>query len=110
MSSLPSASPVLRTRPVGVGHWRAFLCVARHLNFRAAAEELALTQSAVSRQIQALEDEVGIALFLAAFYQVGFVFSEALGRYGYLPPMLAAWAPNLVFVGLGALLFLSLDS
>lgn len=53
---------------------------------------------------------VGIALFLAAFYQVGFVFSEALGRYGYLPPMLAAWAPNLVFVGLGALLFLSLDS
>ena len=64
MSTLASASPVLRTRPVGVGHWRAFLCVARHLNFRAAAEELALTQSAVSRQIQALEDEVGIALFL----------------------------------------------
>jgi DNA-binding transcriptional LysR family regulator len=38
--------------------------VARHLNFRAAAEELSLTQSAVSRQIQALEDEVGTALFL----------------------------------------------
>ena len=54
----------LRTRPVAVGHWRAFLAVARHLNFRAAAEELALTQSAVSRQIQALEDEVGVPLFL----------------------------------------------
>lgn len=53
-----------RTRPVAVGHWRAFLAVARHLNFRAAADELALTQSAVSRQIQALEDEVGVALFL----------------------------------------------
>jgi LPS export ABC transporter permease LptG/LPS export ABC transporter permease LptF len=53
---------------------------------------------------------VGVALFLAAFYQVGFVFSEALGKYGYLPPMLAAWAPNLVFVGLGALLVLSLDT
>ncbi len=53
---------------------------------------------------------VGIALFLAALYQVGFVFSEALGRYGYLPPMLAAWAPNLVFVGLGSLLVLSLDT
>jgi LPS export ABC transporter permease LptG/LPS export ABC transporter permease LptF len=53
---------------------------------------------------------VGIALFLAAFYQVGFVFSEALGRYGYLPPMLAAWAPNIVFVGLGAILVLSLDT
>ena len=53
---------------------------------------------------------VGIALFLAAFYQVGFVFSEALGRYGYLPPMLAAWAPNLVFVGFGSLLVLSLET
>ncbi|MEO8499916.1 MAG: LptF/LptG family permease [Vicinamibacteria bacterium] len=53
---------------------------------------------------------VGVALFLAAFYQVGFVFSEALGKYGYLPPMLAAWAPNLVFVGFGALLVLSLDT
>lgn len=62
----PTDSPpaVLRTRPVGVGHWRAFLAVARHLNFRAAAEDLALTQSAVSRQIQALEDEVGVPLFL----------------------------------------------
>ena len=54
----------LRTRPVSVGHWRAFEAVARHLNFRAAAEELSLTQSAVSRQIQTLEDEVGVPLFL----------------------------------------------
>ena len=53
-----------RTRPIGMGHLRAFEAVARHLNFRAAAEELSLTQSAVSRQIQALEDEVGTALFL----------------------------------------------
>ena len=53
---------------------------------------------------------VGIALFLAASYQVGFVFSEALGRHGYLPPLLAAWAPNLVFVGLGSLLVLSLET
>ncbi|MFN3493575.1 MAG: LysR substrate-binding domain-containing protein [Hydrogenophaga sp.] len=53
-----------RTRPIAVGHLRAFDAVARHLNFRAAAEELSLTQSAVSRQIQALEDEVGAAMFL----------------------------------------------
>lgn len=53
-----------RTRPISAGHLRAFEAVARHLNFRAAAEELSLTQSAVSRQIQALEDEVGSALFL----------------------------------------------
>lgn len=53
-----------RTRPIGMGHLRAFEAVARHLNFRVAAEELSLTQSAVSRQIQSLEDEVGAALFL----------------------------------------------
>ena len=54
----------LRTRPLSAGHLRAFEAVARHLNFRAASEELSLTQSAVSRQIQALEDEIGVALFL----------------------------------------------
>jgi LysR family transcriptional regulator, glycine cleavage system transcriptional activator len=53
----------LRTRPIGAGNLRAFAAVSRHLNFRAAAEELALTQSAVSRQIQALEEEVGASLF-----------------------------------------------
>ena len=54
----------LRTRPIVAGHLRAFEAVARHLNFRAASEELAVTQSAVSRQIQALEDDVGASLFL----------------------------------------------
>ncbi|MFP8779515.1 LysR substrate-binding domain-containing protein [Hydrogenophaga sp. RWCD_12] len=60
--TLPPSHP--RTRPISAGNLRAFEAVARHLNFRAAAEELSLTQSAVSRQIQALEDEVGTALFL----------------------------------------------
>jgi DNA-binding transcriptional LysR family regulator len=54
----------LRTRSIAVGHLRAFMAVAQHLNFRAAADDLALTQSAVSRQIQALEGEIGVALFL----------------------------------------------
>ncbi|WP_083686125.1 LysR substrate-binding domain-containing protein [Rhodoferax koreense] len=54
----------LRTRAISAGNLRAFAAVARHLNFRAAAEELALTQSAVSRQIQALEEEIGVSLFL----------------------------------------------
>ncbi len=54
----------VRSRPLPVGHLRAFEAVARHLNFRAAAEELFLTQSAVSRQIQALEEDVGSPLFL----------------------------------------------
>jgi LysR family glycine cleavage system transcriptional activator len=62
LMSIPTSHP--RSRPIAVGHLRAFDAVARHLNFRAAAEELSLTQSAVSRQIQALEEEVGSSLFL----------------------------------------------
>ncbi len=64
MTPAKNAPAIVRTRAVATGHWRAFLAVAKHLNFRAAADELALTQSAVSRQIQALEDEVGVPLFL----------------------------------------------
>ena len=41
----------------------AFEASARHLSFTKAADELALTQSAVSRQIAALEDHFGLALF-----------------------------------------------
>lgn len=61
---MPPSTKHLRSRPIAVGHLRALEAVARHLNFRAAAEELALTQSAVSRQIQGLEDDVGVSLFL----------------------------------------------
>src|SRR5258705_1783035 len=42
---------------------RGFEAAARHLSFRKAAGELFLTQSAVSRQIQALEEFVGVPLF-----------------------------------------------
>jgi LysR family glycine cleavage system transcriptional activator len=41
----------------------AFEASARHLSFTKAADELALTQSAVSRQIAALEGHYGLALF-----------------------------------------------
>ena len=37
--------------------------VARHLNFRRAAEELFLTQPAVTMQIKALEQDLGVQLF-----------------------------------------------
>ena len=42
---------------------RVFRAVARHLNFRMAAEELLLTQSAVTQQIKALESELDAPLF-----------------------------------------------
>jgi LysR family glycine cleavage system transcriptional activator len=42
---------------------RAFESAARNLSFTRAAAELFVTQSAVSRQIKALEDELGTALF-----------------------------------------------
>lgn len=41
----------------------AFESAARHLSFTKAGEELFLTQSAVSRQIQALEESLGEELF-----------------------------------------------
>ncbi len=53
-----------RQRPLAVGPLRAFEAVARLLSFRAAGEELHLTQPAISRQIRALEDELGAVLFL----------------------------------------------
>jgi len=44
--------------------FKGFEAAARHLSFTKAAEELFVTQSAVSRQIQALEQQLGVALFL----------------------------------------------
>jgi DNA-binding transcriptional LysR family regulator len=41
----------------------AFEAAARHLSFTRAAAERFVTQSAVSRQIRALEDDLGVALF-----------------------------------------------
>lgn len=43
---------------------RIFEAASRHKNFTMAAEELNLTQSAVSRQIRALEDILGAELFV----------------------------------------------
>jgi DNA-binding transcriptional LysR family regulator len=42
---------------------KVFRAVAKHLNFHKAAEQLFLTQPAVTLQIKALEDDLGVRLF-----------------------------------------------
>lgn len=42
---------------------RAFEVAARHMNFSRAAEELGVTQGAISKQVIALEDYIGMRLF-----------------------------------------------
>ncbi|ELW9529583.1 transcriptional regulator GcvA [Burkholderia cenocepacia] len=42
---------------------RAFEVSARHLNFRAAADEIGVTQGAVAQQVRHLEDVLGLKLF-----------------------------------------------
>ena len=58
-----------------------FLAVANHLNFSRAAEQLQLTQPAVSHQISSLEDELGSRLFhrtskSVRLTQEGFLFTQ----------------------------------
>lgn len=53
---------------------KVFEAVARHLSFSRAAEELHLTQPAVSSQVKKLEDHAGLALF------------EQLGKKIHLTP------------------------
>jgi len=43
---------------------RGFVAASRRLSITAAAADLCLTQSAVSRQIQALEERLGVQLFI----------------------------------------------
>lgn len=52
LRKLPSLDPL-----------KGFEAAARHLSFTRAAAELFLTQSAISRQIQTLEDQLGVKLF-----------------------------------------------
>lgn len=55
--------PLPRSRMPRLDLLPCFDAAARTLSFTLAAQELHLTQSAVSRQIQLLEDSLGVALF-----------------------------------------------
>ncbi len=54
-------APSLRTYSLNT--LRAFEASVRHLSFTRAAEELCVTQAAVSHQVKALEDQLGAQLF-----------------------------------------------
>lgn len=83
-----------------------FLAVAEHLNFSKASRELKITQPAVSHQIQSLEEELGVKLFVrtsksVALTQEGILFApdaqlilrtalsarERLGRHEHFIPL-----------------------
>src|SRR3712207_1769855 len=50
-------------RPIPLNALRAFEASARHLSFTRAADELCVTQAAVSHQVKGLEQRLGVALF-----------------------------------------------
>jgi LysR family glycine cleavage system transcriptional activator len=58
---------------------RVFEAAARHLTCTSAADELFMTQSAVSKQIRALEDSLGVTLFVRL--NRGLVLTELGSRY-----------------------------
>jgi len=51
------------SRPPPLRNLRAFCAAARHSSFKAAADELFLTPSAVSHQMKELEETLGVRLF-----------------------------------------------
>ena len=53
----------MRRRIPPLNQLRAFEAAARHSSFTKAAEEMCITQGAISRQVKALEDYLGFELF-----------------------------------------------
>jgi LysR family glycine cleavage system transcriptional activator len=53
-----------RRRLPALSSLRAFEAAARHLSFSRAAEELLITQSAVSHHVRKVEEDIGVSLFI----------------------------------------------
>jgi LysR family glycine cleavage system transcriptional activator len=88
---------------------RAFEAAARHLSFTRAAAELNVTQTAISHQIRALEERLGVRLFRRL--PRGLLLTEEAQRY--LPPVrdafdqIALATERLAVAGAGATLTVS---
>ncbi len=74
-------------RPLSLDGLRAFEAVARRLSFSGAADELFVTQSAVSRQIKSLEGEVGAPLFNRGTRRVELTAAGETLRQAVLPAL-----------------------
>lgn len=57
-------SSFVNPRPPPLNALRAFEAAARHLSFKKAADELHVTPGAISQQIKALEEHLGVPLFV----------------------------------------------
>src|SRR5260370_7444337 len=66
---------------------RAFEAAARHMSFTDAAEELSVTQAAISHQVRGLEQRLGLKLFVRRNRSL--LLSEA--GQAYLPSVRAAF-------------------
>ena len=53
---------------------------------------------------------IGVAIVIAIVYWASLGIFEALGNNNLLPPLLAAWTPNLLFGAAGVYLMLNLES
>jgi DNA-binding transcriptional LysR family regulator len=79
---------------------RGFVAVARRMSVTQAADDLCLTQSAISKQIRALEDILGVPLFHRGFRSLQLtehgqlLFRAADGSLTQLQEVLALFAPH----------------
>jgi LysR family glycine cleavage system transcriptional activator len=74
-----------RDLPIALDALRGFEAAARRLSFTAAAAELFVTQSAVSRQVQQLEEQLGVKLFerrtrALVLTEAGALYAHEVGR------------------------------
>lgn len=79
--------PTMAARLPSLNGLRAFEAAARHLSFTLAAQELNVTQTAISHQIRRLEEELGIRLFIRQNRSLALT-SQAIE---YLPGIRAAF-------------------
>jgi len=97
-SQAPALVPLVRLPSLDL--MRGFVAVARRMSVTLAADDLCLTQSAISKQIRALEDILGVALFHRGFRSLELtehgqlLFRAADSSLLQLQEVLALFAPH----------------